>query len=112
MAKYKIIRKQTAKRHDKPLSEEHLSALERLAVFLERSRLNDYVSLLERPGRWFSLNFMGGIARGIGLAIGFTLLGALAFVILSKIVSWNLPVISDFLAQLLDMVEAYRGIRP
>ena len=112
MAKYRLKRHHEPKVKIEPISDEKLAAMERLAIFFERSRFNDYVKLVDKKGRWFRLNFFGGIARGIGLAIGFTLLGALIFVILGDLVSLNIPVISQFIADLLDMVDQYRSIRP
>lgn len=97
---------------DVPLTKKDLWVLERIALFLERSKLNTYVEIIGKPHRWFFLNIMGGIGRGIGMAIGFTILGAALFLILQKVVMWNLPIISNFFADILDMVEAYRSISP
>lgn len=48
--------------------------------------------------------FLAGLARGLGMAIGFTLLGAALTLLLYDLASRNLPVIGDFLARLVDMV--------
>lgn len=95
-----------------PLTKKDLWILERIAMYIERSRLNTYIGMLEKPSRWFILNIWGGIGRGIGMAIGFTILGAAIFIILQKIVVLNLPIISNFFADILDMVEDYRSVSP
>ena len=46
------------------------------------------------------------------MAIGFSLLGAGVFLVLQEIVMWNLPGISDFIAQILDLVERSRALNP
>lgn len=97
---------------DKPLSKRDLWVLERIAVYLEKSKLNSYVEMMGKPRRWFFLNIWGGIGRGIGMAIGFTILGAALFLILQQIVTLNLPLISEFIAEILNMVEEFRSVSP
>ena len=97
---------------DLPLTKKDLRALERIAAFLERSKLSSYVEMMEKPRRWFYLNILGGIGRGIGMAIGFTILGAVMFLILQQVVMLNLPIISNFIAEILDMVEQFRSVSP
>ena len=86
--------------------------MERIAAFQERSKLSSYVEMMEKPRRWFYLNILGGIGRGIGMAIGFTILGAVMFLILQQVVMLNLPIISNFIAEILDMVEQFRSVSP
>ena len=116
MARYKLIRtydtKNEAEKKSKWPSPEEWKAIEKVATYLERSRLNDYVNLVDNKFRWFWVNLTGGIFRGIGLAIGFSLLGAVVFLILQQVVTLNLPVISDFIAQLLYLIEQSQQIRP
>ena len=95
-----------------PLTKKDLRNLEQIAAYLERSRLSSYIGMMEKPSRWIFLNIWGGIGRGIGMAIGFTILGAALFLILQKIVVLNLPIISNFFAHILDMVEGYRSVSP
>ncbi len=53
------------------------------------------------------IEFVSGIARGIGFSIGFTLLGALLLYALRNIALANLPVIGKFLADIVRIVENY-----
>ncbi len=104
--------KQKEREHQEVVSERQWWAIEKVAAYLEHSRLNEYVALIERPSHWIRINVIGGIARGIGMAIGFSLLGAGVFLVLQEIVMWNLPGISDFIAQILDLVENSRALKP
>lgn len=61
--------------------------------------------LLSRPGRLVYLNFMAGMARGFGIAVGLTLVSAIFLAILAKIASLNLPIISNFIARLVHLVN-------
>lgn len=76
-----------------------------LAYTLEKAQISEYVSLLENPKKLLYINFLTGIARGLGMAVGFTILGALLIYILQKLVLLNLPLISDFIADIVLMVR-------
>ena len=49
--------------------------------------------------------FIGGILRDIGAMIGFALMGTVGVWILQYLAERNLPVISDFLAEVVTMVR-------
>ena len=82
-----------------------LDRLELLAGRLERMRLEEYLRFVQDRRRFFRVNFWAGVARGLGAAVGFTLLGAALVVVLQQVASRNLPLIGDFLAQLLRVVQ-------
>lgn len=81
--------------------------LERLILIIERSRIRDYMMLTDSKRRLFLINFVAGLGKGFGQAIGFTFLAAIVFYILT---SWiDLPVIGAFIAKLLNLVDIYRN---
>ena len=49
--------------------------------------------------------FLEGIIRGIGAMIGFAVVGTALLLLLKSVAQANLPVISDFLAQVVTMVQ-------
>lgn len=67
--------------------------------------LEGIFDLLSRPGRMVYLNFVAGIARGFGIAVGLTIVSAAFLAILAKIASLNLPIISSFIARLVQLVN-------
>lgn len=79
--------------------------LEELANNLERAKLHEYVDFVNNKKRLLYINFLGGLARGFGMAIGFTILGALAIYFLNKIIAWNIPLIGDFIAEIVRIVQ-------
>lgn len=83
-----------------------------LSINMEKMKLAEYVELLEQPYRLLYVNFLSGIARGVGIAIGFTLLGALLVVILQRLVMLNLPVIGEFIAEIVKIVQLNLGKFP
>ena len=81
--------------------------LERLMLIIERSRIREYMMLTDSKRRLFLINFVAGLGKGFGQAIGFTVLAAVVFYILT---SWiDLPIIGAYIAKLLDVVQNYRN---
>ena len=78
---------------------------EELVYYLERMRLVDYIALLNRPWRLMWVNFLAGMARGVGIAIGGALLAALVIFLLNELAILNLPVIGDFIAEIVKIVQ-------
>lgn len=48
------------------------------------------------------------MAKGIGIGIGFTILTAILLIILQKIVTLNIPVIGDYISDIVEIVENKR----
>lgn len=83
--------------------------LDELGKQLERVQIADYVSLLNSPKRLVKLNILTGIARGVGIAIGFTIFTAAIIYILQKLGALNLPIIGDFIAEIVRIVQSQLG---
>ncbi|MDD2573483.1 MAG: DUF5665 domain-containing protein [Bacillota bacterium] len=81
------------------------SRIQQLSISLEKAKIMEYVNLMEDPRRLLLLNFVAGLARGLGLAVGFSLLGALAILLLRRLVVLNLPLIGGFIAELIKLVN-------
>ena len=79
--------------------------IQELSHNLERAKILEYVSLMENPKRMLYLNFVAGLARGLGIAVGFSVLGAVAILILRRLVVLNLPLIGDFIAEIIKLVN-------
>lgn len=75
---------------------------------LERLRLPEYIRYLENRRRFMLMQMLGGVMRGVGMAVGFTILGAVLVLILQDLARRNLPLIGDFLAQIVRIVQ--RGL--
>ncbi|MFA5384909.1 MAG: DUF5665 domain-containing protein [Eubacteriales bacterium] len=80
--------------------------LAELAVNIEKMKLAEYVELLNRPLRLMYINFIAGLARGIGIAVGFTILGAIVVIFLRRLVALNLPLIGNFIAEIVYTVQS------
>ena len=54
-----------------------LRRIDHLNRLLERANLVEFMQLIQSPRRMLFLNFMAGVARGFGIAVGFTIIGAI-----------------------------------
>ncbi len=78
--------------------------LARLLSSMERMNFEEYLRYVDDRKRQFKVNFLAGLARGFGAAIGFSILGAMIIAVLQRIVSANVPGIGGFLADVVRMV--------
>jgi predicted lipid-binding transport protein (Tim44 family) len=81
--------------------------LAELAQQMEKFNLAEYMNQLNNPRRYLFVNFLGGIFRGLGMALGLTIFGAFILYILQRLVVLNLPLIGDFLAELVRIILTY-----
>ncbi|PIV63780.1 MAG: hypothetical protein COS11_05630 [bacterium (Candidatus Ratteibacteria) CG01_land_8_20_14_3_00_40_19] len=71
------------------------------------SEFTELVEFLKSPRKLFFHNFFAGVIRGLGMAIGFTILGAIVVAItlllLKKMVT--IPLIGKFIVNILDTIK-------
>ena len=85
--------------------------LRRQVERLEALGLEQYMLYVSDTKRFFWRNFMAGLARGLGGAVGFTILGAVVAVIPSRLTVENIPLIGGFLAEIVEIVQRDLGKR-
>lgn len=83
-----------------------LKNLEQLNFALSRNRVLELMELLGNKKQLLFRNLLSGMAKGIGIGIGFTILTAILLIILQKIVTLNIPVIGDYIADIVEIVES------
>lgn len=76
-----------------------------LSINIEKMKLAEYVDLLHSPRRLLWVNFISGIARGLGIAVGFAILGAILIIFLQKLVELNIPLIGGIIADIVEVVQ-------
>ena len=87
------------------------AAIEKLSLYMEKMKLAEYVELLNNLPRLLWINFISGIARGLGMAMGFTVVFALVVIILRHLVKLNLPIIGDYIAEIVKLVQESEKLR-
>ena len=87
------------------MTQRECELIERLTDTLERMQLDDYLEYVSNRRRMILNNLLYGIVRGLGFTLGFTVLGALVVVLLRTLVVENIPIIGDFLAEVIHAIE-------
>lgn len=87
------------------IEKELLKNLEQLNFVLSRNRVLELAELLGNKKQLILRNLITGITKGIGIGIGVTILTAFLLIILQKIVTLNIPVIGDYIADIIEIVQ-------
>lgn len=102
------------KPHITVVNRDMMSEIEKVGTrlsFIERMmheyNLRDILMSINNPRRLLWLNFIAGVARGLGLTVGTAIVLAILFFILQNIVS--LPFIGEHIAELIKIIEEYRS---
>ena len=83
-------------------------SVEQLNRILQESNIEELSYILGNKKEMFKRNFFAGIFRGIGIGIGVTIITAILVYLLQKIVSLNIPVIGEYIADIIDIVQKSR----
>lgn len=83
--------------------------IDKISLKLEALKIDAYVELMSNTKKLIFKNFMAGISKGIGMAIGFTILGAIVVIFLKRIVALNIPIIGKFISDIVAIVETELG---
>ena len=86
--------------------------VQRMSDSLERSKIAENVDLLKRPRRLIYRNLIAGLARGVGLYVSFALLGAMIIYVLTRSLMLNLPLVGNFLGELVWIIQEYLKAKP
>ncbi len=76
---------------------------------MEKARLAEYATYMTHPFRLLGMNFLIGLARGLGGTIGLAVVLAVAGMILKNIIYMHLPGISEWVQNLLTIAQTYKG---
>jgi hypothetical protein len=82
--------------------------LDDLNYLLMKNKVLDLAELLGNKKELLFRNIWSGIAKGIGIGIGVTIITAIIVIILQKVVTWNIPVIGEYIADIVDIVQNSR----
>lgn len=86
--------------------------IDQLAANMEKSQVAEYVNLMQRPWKLILKNMLAGLSRGVGYAIGISFFAATIVYILQWVGALNLPIVGDYIADLVRVVQKQLEIKP
>ena len=106
MIRYKIKR-MMASTENRRLQRRMRYARQRTAETLSAmTAVEEYSQMAIERRRVLTLNFTAGLARGLGMAIGFTILGGLAIYALQFLARYNTGFFSAFIDEIVEKLQA------
>lgn len=82
--------------------------IDKLIDLMEKANINDLSYIWGSKKEIVRRNFLAGIFRGMGIGIGVTVVTAILVILLRKVVALNLPIIGQFIADIVEIVERSR----
>ncbi len=91
--------------HKKKLEEKLLIQLNNLNNTLNKNKVLELIEIAGDSRKYLVRNFMSGISKGIGIGIGFSIITALIVYVMQKIIRLNIPVLSQYISDIVEIVE-------
>ena len=82
--------------------------LDKLITILEKSNIQELSYIIGNKWTIIWKNFVAGVSRGIGIGIGVTVITAILIIILNHLVTLNIPIIGEYISDIVDIVEKSR----
>lgn len=83
-------------------------SIEKLSNMLEEMNIHELIYILGSKKEIIFRNLYAGIFRGVGIGIGVTIISAILVIVLQKIVTLNIPIIGEYIADIVDIVQNNR----
>ncbi len=99
---------QKSKENSQKTDEKNKSSVPNFWKQLDFLGVSELIAYLRNPTKVFFINLLAGIGRGLGFALGMTILAAFIFLLLRRAV--NAPVIGAYIAKILEIIDAQRQI--
>lgn len=82
--------------------------IDKINKILERSNIIELSYVVGNKKEILKRNLIAGIARGVGIGIGVTVVTAIIVYLLRRLITLNIPVIGDYIADIVEIVERSR----
>lgn len=82
-----------------------IAQIDSLNKKLLENNIVDIATLLGNRKKLLITNLIAGISRGVGIGIGVTVFSAILVALLRKIVTLNIPVIGEYIADIVEIVQ-------
>ena len=74
----------------------------------QKSNVEEWVYIFGNKKEIIKRNLFAGIFKGVGIGIGVTIITAILIILLQRIVALNIPVIGEYITDIVDIVQRSR----
>lgn len=79
--------------------------IDKISKNLEKANIIEFSYIMGNKKEILKRNLIAGISRGVGIGIGITVVTAIIVYLLRKLIMLNIPVIGDYIADIVEIVE-------
>ena len=83
-------------------------SINKLAETIQKGNVKELAYILGNKKEIMKRNLIAGLFRGVGIGIGVTVVTAIIISILQNIVKLNIPIIGEYISDLVDIVQKTR----
>ncbi len=84
------------------------TSINNLIDTFQKSNIEEWTYILGSKKEIIKRNLIAGIFRGVGIGIGVTIITAMLVIILQRIVALNIPIIGEYIADIVEIVQRSR----
>ena len=84
------------------------NSINNLIETFQKSNIEEWTYIFGSKKEIIKRNLIAGIFRGVGIGIGVTIITAILVIILKKIVTLNIPIIGEYIADIVEIVQRSR----
>ena len=84
------------------------NSINNLIETFQKSNIEEWTYIFGSKKEIIKRNLIAGIFRGVGIGIGVTIITAILIILLQRIVALNIPVIGEYIADIVEIVQKSR----
>ncbi len=84
------------------------TSINNLIETFQKSNIEEWTYIFGSKKEIIKRNLIAGIFRGVGIGIGVTIITAILIILLQRIVALNIPVIGEYIADIVEIVQKSR----
>ncbi len=84
------------------------TSINNLIEAFQKSNIEEWTYIFGSKKEIIKRNLIAGIFRGVGIGIGVTIITAILIILLQRIVALNIPIIGEYIADIVEIVQRSR----
>ena len=84
------------------------TSINHLIETFQKSNIEEWTYIFGSKKEIIKRNLIAGIFRGVGIGIGVTIITAILIILLQRIVALNIPIIGEYIADIVEIVQRSR----